>query len=272
MIIDAHAHACGKLLTCEGISAYLEENGIEKIILCGGEPGSRRNYPYPLLSDVIGEELAVGIINRMIQNVIRAAGYVSQFDEENRRVWEMTRQIPGRIYQAYWANPLEKDCMEKMDGFYRQKGFVMLKLHQCWTAFDIQCEMCERLFDWAAQHGIPVFLHLQDKRQAVRFLAVAERFFSTNFIVAHMLWSGRIVSGLKSRNVYFDLSSPQLYSIDALRRVLDCCGGDRLIQGSDFPYGLHNIRHVADRLERLGISGEMRQRISGGNIARLLSW
>lgn len=270
MMMDAHAHACGKLLTEEGVLTYLEENGIEKIILCGGEPGSRRNYPYPLLSNVMGEERAVRIINGMIKKVITKAGYAKQLDRENERVWKMAQNLPGRVYNAYWVNPLMEDCLERMEDFYREKGFAMLKLHQCWTEFDIRSERCARLFAWATKHEIPVFIHLSDKRQAVRFLAVAKQFSSTNFLVAHMLWSGVMVSGLKTRNVYLDLSSPQLYSEQSLRRVLDLWGAGRLILGSDYPYGLQNIRHVAERLERMGISEEERQGIYGRNIARLL--
>lgn len=271
-MIDAHAHACGKLLTCEGVKAYLEQNGIEKMILCGGEPGSRRNYPYPLLSNIMREEQAVGIINGMIKKVIQKAGYAGRFDEENERVWELSRQLPGKVYAAYWVNPLERDCLEKMDGFYRKKGFVMIKLHQCWTEFDVQGERCAQLFEWAAEHKVPVFIHLSDRRQAVRFLAVAEHFSTTRFIVAHMLWAGVMAGGLKTGNVYFDLSSPQLYSMATLRRVLDLWGAGHMIMGSDFPYGLQNIRHVMVRLDNMGISAEEKQMICEDNVIRLLSW
>lgn len=51
MIIDGHAHACGEFLTCNSVEAYLAKHKIDKVILCGGEPGSSKNYGYPMLSE-----------------------------------------------------------------------------------------------------------------------------------------------------------------------------------------------------------------------------
>lgn len=270
MIIDAHAHACGKLLSRTGVEHYLNDQGIDRIVLCGGEPGSRRSYPYPLLSDYVGAQRTVGLVNGMIKRVIGASGFAGRFDEENERVRELAAQLPGKVYHAYWANPLEEECLEKAVRFYREKGFSVLKLHQCWTDFDIRCEMCSRLFLWAAARGIPVFLHLADRRQAVRFLDVANQNPDTTFIVAHLLWSGMMAGGLESDNVCFDLSSPQLYSMAALRRAWDCYGEKRLIVGSDTPYGLHNLQAVEQRIDALGISRRQRELLYGGNILRLL--
>ena len=270
MMIDAHAHACGMLIDREGVERYLERSGMDGIVLCGGEPGSRRNYPYPLLSDHMGEERAVGLINGMIKRVIRGSGFAKRLDEENVRVWEIAEELSGKVYNAYWANPLEEDCLEKAMDFYREKGFSMLKLHQCWTDFDIRCEGCGSLFAWAAQQKIPVLIHLGDKRQAIRFLDVANRNLGTTFIVAHLLWAGLMAGGLEYENVCFDLSSPQLYSAAALRRVWACYGERRLIVGSDMPYGLHNLSAVMRRLDELGIDGRQRRMLCGENILRLL--
>lgn len=270
MMIDAHAHACGELLTWEGVARYLERNRIDQIILCGGEPESRRNYPYPLLSDLVGEARTVGLINGMIKRVIRATGAAARLDEENERVWKMAGQLPGRVFNAYWANPMEEECLDKIGDFYRNRGFCMLKLHQCWTDFDIRCEMCDRLFRWAAEQKLPIFLHLADKRQAIRFLDMANRNPDTTFIVAHLLWAGHMAGGLEHENVCFDLSSPQLYSMAVLRRVWECCGETRLIVGSDMPYGLLNLQIVMDRIGALGVSERQRRMLCGENIMRLL--
>ena len=37
MIIDGHAHACGKFLTVEGIVNHLDNNNIDKVVLVSGE-------------------------------------------------------------------------------------------------------------------------------------------------------------------------------------------------------------------------------------------
>lgn len=44
MIIDGHAHACGKYNSADKIIKYLDLHEIDKVILCPGEPGNSKNY------------------------------------------------------------------------------------------------------------------------------------------------------------------------------------------------------------------------------------
>lgn len=269
-MIDGHAHACGRLLTARGIETYLNENQISKIVLCGGEPGSRRNYPYPLLSDIWREDRVAAFINTMIKSAVGFGGYVSHLDSENLRVHKLSRELAGRVLPAYWINPLEAGCIEKMNAFYRQYSFSMIKLHQCWTAFDVASENCGRLFAWAGAHKKPVFIHLSGREQARRLAAMANRFARTNIIAAHLLWAKEIYPLLKHNNIWYDLSSPQLYTIETLKAVLAACGAGRLILGSDTPYGNHNIPAILKRLEQLSVSGAQKDLVAGQNLSYLL--
>lgn len=269
-MIDGHAHACGRLLTARGIDTYLKENKISKIVLCGGEPGSRRNYPYPLLSNIWAEERVAGAVNGLIRGVTRIRGYALHLDEENRRVRDLSRELPGRVLPAYWANPLEADCIKKMSAFYHQNPFSMIKLHQCWTSFDVASAACQRLFAWAGTRQLPVFIHLSNKEQARRLAAMANRFYRTNIIVAHLLWAADIYPALQHHNVWFDLSSPQLYSPGTLQAVLAVCGAERLILGSDTPYGNHNIPLILRRLKQLSISEDHKKQITEKNLLQLI--
>lgn len=51
MIIDGHAHACGTYYSVGSIIKYLDLYGIDVVVLCAGEPESKRNYSYPMVSD-----------------------------------------------------------------------------------------------------------------------------------------------------------------------------------------------------------------------------
>lgn len=265
-MIDGHAHSCGALLTAAGIRTYLERNQIERIVLCGGEAGSKRNYLYPPLSDVIEEERADRLVNGMIAKAVGILGLAKHFDKENERVWRLRQELPEQVWNAYWANPLEEECLDKMERFYHEKGFVMVKLHQCWTDFDIASEMSGRIFDWAAGKNLPVFLHLKNRRQALAFAAAANEYPATKFIVAHLLWAGAMAAVLTGTHVWFDLSSPQLYSLNTLRFALERYGSGRLVLGSDMPYGMKNIRLILKRLDRLELSAVCREQIMKGNI------
>ncbi|GEM_PF-6745642 len=269
-MIDGHAHACGRLLTAEGINTYLNDNNLEAVVLCGGEPGSKRNYPYPMLSEIVAEERARFFINSMITRVIGLNGFAEHFDEENLHIWNLSRELPGRIFPAYWANPLETDCIEKMQAFFCSYPFAMIKLHQCWTAFDADSEVCTKLFQWAGDQGLPVFIHLSDSDQALRLVKMANRFRDTSIITAHMLWADEIIAGLEYQNVWFDLSSPQLYTTRTVQQVLADCGPKHLILGSDTPYGTHNIPLVLKRLGQFALTEEQLDQITKKNLAQLL--
>lgn len=269
-MIDGHAHACGRLLTVRGIDNYLKENKISKIVLCGGEPGSRRNYPYPLLSNVWAEDRVATAINGLIKGVTRFRGYAFHLDAENRRVRDLSRELPGRVLPAYWVNPQESDYMNKMSAFYRQNSFSMIKLHQCWTAFNVASAACQRLFAWAGTRQIPIFIHLANREQARRLAEMANRYYHTNIIVAHLLWAVEIYPVLHHNNIWFDLSSPQLYTIDTLQSVLAACGAERLILGSDTPYGNHNISVILKRLKQLSLSEDQMDQVVEKNILHLL--
>lgn len=269
-MIDGHGHACGRLLTAEGIETFLDENGLEGIVLCGGEPGSRRNYPYPMLADVVAEERVRGFINGMISKVIAVSGFAAHFEEENLHVLELSRELPGRVFNAYWVNPLEADCLEKMVRFYNEYSFVMLKMHQCWTDFGVESEMVERIFEWAGSMGVPVFIHLSHVEQAVKLAELANRCREARIIIAHCLWAREIIGRMEHDNVWFDLSSPQLYTMETLFYILNHCGPGRLILGSDTPYGLHNIKVVLKRLGKLSLAEDEMERITGGNIRDLV--
>lgn len=42
MIIDGHAHACGSYNGIRSIEEALEKQKIDMVILCGGEPNSKK--------------------------------------------------------------------------------------------------------------------------------------------------------------------------------------------------------------------------------------
>jgi len=271
MVIDGHAHACGSYLTLEYIEKYLDEHGIDKVVLCGGEPNSRKNYSYPMISNIFkGQELGY-FFNKIISKVTKASHVANHIDEQNEYVYNLSCQLPQRVINAYWVNPLDDDYMDKLQKKYQTYKFKMIKLHQCWTNFDISCEQCTAIFNWTTEHNVPVFIHLLSHEQVVKFVKVANKFKDTTFIVAHMIGSYYMSNTLKNQNVFFDLSAPQLYSLDILKRAINNFGVQRLLLGSDTPYGIDNIDKVRKNLSQLSLLDNEIALICGDNLAKLLS-
>lgn len=269
MIIDGHAHACGIYLSQNSIIDYLNFHNIDRVILCGGEQDSKRNYFYPLMSNLLRKETLSYNYNKLICKMVKLCKLADYIEGQNYVVWKLASTRPDRIWNAYWVDPSDDSCIEKMDKFYQKYGFHMIKLHQCWTDFDIQSKNCRKLFQWAAKNKIPVFIHIISYKQVIRFTSMANKYRNTKFIIAHLIGSQTMYPRLKYNNVFFDLSSPQLYSIGILKKALETYGAERLILGSDAPYGINNIDKIKKRLKKLKVSKRERKLIYGDTLNSL---
>lgn len=106
--------------------------------------------------------------------------------------------------------------------------------------------------------------------QVEKFTNIANRFMNTVFIIAHMIGSDWMRGKLENKNIFFDLSAPQLYSVDIMKKTIDVYGAEKLLLGSDTPYGNHNIGKVIQRLKQLKLSEDNIALICGENIKNLL--
>ena len=160
MIIDGHAHACGVFISARSIEKHSTEHDKDMIVLTGGEPNSDKNYSYPMLSNLVRGEKLCYFFNKIICRVTELKKVAIHIDEQNEFVCSIAKELPGKVINTYWANPLDDDCIVKMENFYQKHGFCMVKLHQCWTQFDISSETCSKIFAWATENQLPIFIHL----------------------------------------------------------------------------------------------------------------
>jgi predicted TIM-barrel fold metal-dependent hydrolase len=109
-------------------------------------------------------------------------------------------------------------------------------------------------------------------RQEVRYLIDSiRRHPSTTFIIGHLFrLEEYIQADLRMDNVYFDISTPPLISLVRLQKALDYYGAQRLILGSDTPYGVESLRKNIERVRALALSEEDKALILGGNLQRIL--
>ncbi|MEM1485983.1 amidohydrolase family protein [Oscillospiraceae bacterium PP1C4] len=270
MIIDGHAHACGVYSNAYNIKWYLEKKGIDMVVLCAGEPNSGKNYTYPMLSKIFKGQRLAFVFNKIIRTIVKinhSSGYI---DEQNEKVSKLQQQMPDKIINTYWANPLEINCIEKMERFYSINGFKMLKLHQSWTPFDIRSSESINIIMWATKKNLPIFIHLYSDEQVSGFVEIANKFMDATFIVGHMIGITSMGDKLKNENVYFDLSAPQLYSESILETAIGKVGYEKLILGSDSPYGIDNIAKNLERLNKLLLPENQMRCICGENLIKIL--
>ena len=271
MIIDGHAHACGRNLTAEGVVETLDRSGADKVVLVPGEPGSGRTYSLPRLGEWFPSRDLISVTNLLTKFTASLTGMAGKLPEGNTYVSSLARSCPERILQFYWVYPLAPDAAEEAEDRFREWRFKGIKLHQCWESFCVDSVEFNRIAAWAGQHDLPVFIHLCSRREVLALIEYIEEHPNVKFIIAHLFGlESYIRSGIRSKNVYFDISPPPLISLERLHTALEHFGPKRIVLGSDTPYGKDNLRENIERVRNLTLSEEEKQRILGGNLQELL--
>jgi predicted TIM-barrel fold metal-dependent hydrolase len=271
VIIDGHAHACGDLLTPDGILRTLDGLGVETVVLVPGEYQSTRNYALPPLARVFPKVEVARFTNGMTKLVVRLTGAARYLDDGNELVSTLTRSCPGRVLQFLWVMLHDGFDPHATAARYHAWRFRGLKVHQCWERFDVRGRAFGALADFAAAHDLPIFIHPDLGAQPSALAEVASARQETIFIVGHLVGLKHFIRTRRSiPNIYFDCSCPDIVSDARLRMALDHFGAGHLILGSDSPYGRNNLARSIQRVRQLDIPGRERELILGGNLARLL--
>ena len=75
---------------------------------------------------------------------------------------------------------------------------------------------------------------------------------------------------IRSDNIYFEISTPALVSTHRIRKAIKHFGINRILLGSDTPYGQNNLKTNIERVMNLDISDEEKHLILGENMKKLL--
>jgi len=187
-------------------------------------------------------------------------------------VFSLTKDYPDRIVQFYWVKLSESDVLEKLKIHFAEYKFKGIKLHQCWESFKVDSEIFNKVVEWASSKDLPIFVHLFSKNQATQLSNYIKTHSKTTFIIAHLFGLERYIKAdIDSDNVFFEISTPQLISVKRLLKALKHFGANRIILGSDVPYGKNNLRTNIDRVKKLNITNEERDLILGDNMKKILN-
>jgi predicted TIM-barrel fold metal-dependent hydrolase len=271
--IDGHAHSAGEFFRGEDVVGILDAAGVDTVILCPGPVNEAKKWPVPPLARVFRKR-GVGLPgNRLLR---LAAGYVGRrfrFDESNAYVASLARRHPRRIVQSCWIDPGEAEAMRNLPERHDAWGFRGLKVHQCFARRRSDSPEMHALARFAGERGLPVFIHLYARRDARGVVELAAAHPQTAFVIGHLLGYGVFAAADRRRiaNVYFDISPPGLCPLALVERALGVFGPERLLLGSDTPYGKDNLRRAVARVHGLNLPEADRALILGGNARRLYS-
>lgn len=108
------------------------------------------------------------------------------------------------------------------------------------------------------------------KIQVKKFISLTKEHPGATFILAHLVGIEEFDRTV-GPNVYFDISCPLIHSVRMLERALDNFGAERILLGSDAPYGVDNLTLAVRQMKEAGMSGREIELVCSGNIRKLLN-
>jgi predicted TIM-barrel fold metal-dependent hydrolase len=264
MIIDGHVHAAGEFANAETIVHVLDRLGVDKLVLC---PSLKNNTQLktPERISIPGTSGAdkYFLLNRLCRLSYRLL--LKTQGDGNALVHSLVQQCPQRIVQFYWLDPQEPGSIQQLEGRLTNWAVKGIKLHQACNPFRNDSLEMHQVARFAGETHLPVFIHPYSKQEVRRLIGLVNSYPQTNFIFAHLIGL-EIIAGYADSlpNVSYDISGGDVVSLERLAYALKTFGADRLVLGSDEPFG--SLEHSLERVQRLDISKAEKKRILGENL------
>lgn len=265
MIIDGHAHAAREFSNIETLIKELSINGVDKVVLCPSLK-NRTNIPNPPSFFKGKRERDVKKLFAGNPIITFICSILKQQGDSNEFVHTIQQQAPDRVIQFYWVDFNSPTVLAELPLAVTKYRCGGLKLHQAWTPFECDSPRFESVISFAAEHRLPLFIHPGSEEELVKLREAALQHPDTPFIISHLMGID-VFKGYEGENIYHDISPEDLLT-DNIYRAVNDFGAERVIFGSDMPFGDlgENIRKV----QALNLTDEQRELILGGNMKRLL--
>ncbi len=284
-VVDVHAHYEPRMLAVPAMLAQMDARGIRQVALI------------PCMNDPLPETPArlLAVVRRLMRSpchplarVIAEATITDGGDlrlggkvhaiyprPDNASVAEVVRAHPDRFLGWIFLNPRAAVGLDELERWRGVPGMIGVKLHPHWHGWPLVdaipiARRCEEL-------GLPVLLHLGfGDRGDWRVLTAAAPRLRLIFAHAGIPHYDRIWGAIRAdRHLALDVSSP--YLDEALvRDAVAAVGPERVLYGTDAPYGFHDpdggydYGAIRGWVERLRLPARDIDRVLSGNALTLL--
>ncbi|MGM0597415.1 MAG: amidohydrolase family protein [Myxococcota bacterium] len=280
MRIDGHGHACGEYLNLGSIKSQLDTYGFDCVVLCPGQLNNPKSYPLPELARFLPSVNLIKYSNLLTKGVVKFFQVEEDLSVGNQYVWELASQSRGRVIQFFWltrkmvatqiTNKSENLVFSYLARQYENYGFAGIKLHQCWEKFTVKSEYFKSVAKWAISKKLPLFIHLSSRKEVLKLLELKTKMPDLKLIIAHLFGFDLAIKKGLPPGTFFDISTYQLVSDKKLLKAMKELGPEKLIFGTDTPYGKNNLGGNLNRLSRLGLDHKAKKLILGKNMEKLI--
>ncbi|MDK2799630.1 MAG: uncharacterized protein PWQ70_1249 [Clostridiales bacterium] len=271
MIVDEHIHLGGLYQDTDYFLQCLNESQID-FVLATPYMFEDKDIPRVLKTKKIppwlaGTKFAMNLTSKVMRNKRFRTKYIDK--PPNCYVAEMARKYPERIYGVYWINP-NLEGISEIEKYLVDHDFVAIKLHQV----IYPCELNQKnlkIFDLANEYKVPVFVHADNVQEVKTMIQYANKKPDLNIILAHMGFYEEIADEISDfYNIHFDISPLYAHRDGKILNAIQKVGTERLIFGSDSPCP-GTLKYAVNRIKRLNIPEEDKNKILGENIINLIS-
>jgi predicted TIM-barrel fold metal-dependent hydrolase len=285
-VIDAHAHLEERMLDIPRMLEQLAARAVDRVVLIPAMNDPLPHTPERLISALrrimrsplhpVARAINAATITKSGDLKLGSKVYAIYRSPDNATVARAIKEHPDRFMGWIFLNPLAGDGPEDVDRWREVPGFVGVKLHPHWHGWPIAgalpiARRCEEL-------GLPILIHLGfGERGAWR--VIADRCPKLRMMFAHCgmpHWDRMWHEIRDDKRLWVDVSSP--YLDEALvRDAVAVLGPDRVVYGTDAPYGFHaddgsyDYGEIKGWVERLPVASAGIDKIFGDNVRELLA-
>ena len=289
MIIDAHCHLCGEENPPEKMIQIMDAGGVDKAVIFAPACENLPSVPAALLW--VARTLLQTPFAKVARNIyedatasrpgkLKASGnfYDIHVKMDNAVVAGAVKQYPDRFIGLVYLSP--NDDLAIMDQFEKgidQDGMKGVKVHSWFHDYDpgkLLLPVAERCIEM----DLPILIHIGGRPDTANVQALLDSYPDLKLILAHAgvpFFEQSWEQTKKYKNVHVDISGPYM-SGSLVRKVVKTVGPDKIIFGTDAPYGLRTkdgswtYAHSKAWVESLPISNTDKEKIFSGNLLKLM--
>lgn len=286
MVIDCHYHLEERVFTRAELQGEMDKAGVDRIALMGSMIEPFPEVPRALLGilQAILERRVLRGMGRLLVANFTPKGDVKILgkpfpivaEPDNAFIFEAVRENPGRFLGWVFVNPRgAADQTAELEKYQDEPGFIGVKAHPFWHRFaPVELLPVARKL---SNLGKPLLIHCGFGLEG-DYGALLDAVPDLKLILAHTgfpEYSDTWKAILDRKNVHLDVSQTSYVSEKATREAAAFLGADRLLFGTDGPYGFHDeagrydYGYLRRRVTSLFPRKEDREKVLGGNFARL---
>jgi hypothetical protein len=197
--------------------------------------------------------------------------------QENENLAKRIHSLQRRFILVAWLNP-KYDSAADLHDLVKEKDFHGLKLHPVFDKYKLSDPMVKPFIEKAIELEVPIMIHSgwgpEGRVQDIGSLA--ENYPDGLFVCCHMKEEyglndrfSHITMAAQNPNVYLETS--YIPHPRRLAEAVEILGAERLLFGSDYPWGAQNINWEKTKVTAAPVSYDDKKKILAENAKKVLN-